>query len=293
VSGYSGNSKPDFDSIRQTNPYGQEYWSARDLMPLLGYEKWQRFEGAINRAIQACKQTGNNIADHFIGSDKTIQMPKTATRKIKDYNLSRFACYLVALNGEPSKREVAAAQAYFAVSTHENELHKLAEEQEERLALRIELAETTKDLTKTAQQAGVTSATFGLFHDAGYKGLYGGMGVADIKAHKGIPAKDDLPDRMGTLELSANRFKSELAANAIKKQGISTSAAAIQKHHETGEIVRNAIVQAGSPMPEDLPAEPSIKSLLNARKHKSKKAVPQIGQQSLFVGEDKENPSEK
>lgn len=132
--------QPDFDSIRQTNVYGVEYWSARDLMPLLGYDKWERFAGAIKRATTSCKKTGNSIEDHFPGAGKMIELGKGGQREVDDYYLSRFACYLIAQNGDPRKPEIAAAQVYFAISTRKNELQKLYKEQQERLATRLKVS---------------------------------------------------------------------------------------------------------------------------------------------------------
>src|SRR5439155_15530776 len=120
--------KHDFDSIKQISPYGAEYWSARDLAPLLGYDKWERFEGAIKRAITACEQVGQIVQNHFPGSGKMVRLGSGAEREVKDYSLSRFACYLVAQNGDPRKPEIAAAQAYFAISTSQHELAQRLEE---------------------------------------------------------------------------------------------------------------------------------------------------------------------
>lgn len=147
-------SSPNFDSIKQTNPYGQEYWSARDLAPLLGYNKWQRFEDAIQRAKIACEQSGNIVAGHFTGAGKSSPMPRGGEREIKDYFLSRFACYLIAQNGDPRKPEIAAAQAYFAVSTCAFEIHQLRKQQEERLETRLQVADGNKKLAEAAQTLG-------------------------------------------------------------------------------------------------------------------------------------------
>src|ERR1700694_1252100 len=188
---------PDFNSIKQVNPYGAEYWSARDLSLLLGYSLWQNFDYVIKRAMKACEQSGNDLDNHFIDSNKMITLGKGGKRKVKDYILSKFACYLVAQNSDPAKPEVAAAQAFFAVSTQENELRKLAEEQNNRLQLRERHIDRTKEINVVAQNAGVQSRNFGVFHDAGYKGLYGGLGLGQIKERKGIADKEDLMDRAG------------------------------------------------------------------------------------------------
>ena len=141
-------STPDFNSIKQTNVYGEEYWSARNLAPLLGYVKWERFAGTVERAMLACKKTGIRVIQHFPSAGKTSPMPHGGVKKVEDYNLSRFACYLIAQNGDPRKEEIAAAQVYFAISTRQNELQQLYKEQQERLEIRLKVADSYKALGK-------------------------------------------------------------------------------------------------------------------------------------------------
>lgn len=198
--------QPDFDSIKQRNVYGVEYWSARELMPLLGYDKWERFEGAIKRAMTSCEQTGNVIDDHFPGAGKMVQIGSGSARTVKDYNLSRLACYLIAMNGDPRKLAIAAAQQYFAIATRAHEMHQLRKEQEERLETRLQVVEGNKKLAEAASAAGVQSAHFGIFNDAGYLGLYT-MTSEAIRVHKNIPAGEDILDNMGREELAANYFR--------------------------------------------------------------------------------------
>lgn len=168
-----------FDTIRHLNSYGEEYWSARELMPLLGYDKWERFEDAIDRARAACENAGQSVEDHLPPAGKLITAGKGARREIKDYSLSRFGCYLVAMNGDPRKAEIAAAQAYFAVQTRRMEvLQEQAGELtdlEQRPLIRQRVISSNKKLSEAAQDAGVNRQSFGLFHDAGYRGLYGGL----------------------------------------------------------------------------------------------------------------------
>ncbi|GAC1636982.1 MAG: DNA damage-inducible protein D [Ktedonobacteraceae bacterium] len=210
---------PDFDSIKQVSPYGAEFWSARDLAPLLGYDKWQRFEDVLKRARIACEQVGQKVDDHFTASGKMISTGKGANREIQDYLLSRFACYLVAQNGDPRKSEIAAAQAYFAISTRQNELTQLYADQQERLRLREQVAENNKALASAAYASGVLSKNFGTFQNAGYKGLYGGLDVANIKEHKGIKQREDLLDRAGRAELAANDFRITQAEEQLRREG--------------------------------------------------------------------------
>lgn len=149
---------PDFDSIKHLNPYNVEYWQARELMPLLGYAaKWQNFESVIKKAMISCEQTGNIVTDHFTDANKMIATGKGAHRQIKDYYLSRLACYLIAMNGDPRKEEIATAQQYFAVSTRAHEIHQLRKEQETRIEIRLQVAEGNKNLSEAAAQAGVRS----------------------------------------------------------------------------------------------------------------------------------------
>ena len=265
---------PDFESIKQISPYGAEYWSARDLAPLLGYTKWQNFEVAIERATIACKQVGQVVSDHFTEASKAIIGGKGAKQTVKDYLLSRFACYSIAQNGDPRKKEIAAAQAYFIISTRENELAHLLAEQEKRLSLRERVSENNKKLAQAASVAGVLSPNFGLFQDAGYKGLYGGLGVADIKEHKQIDQREDLLDRMGRAELAANDFRITQTEEQLRRESAIGQAKAIQTHHEIGKTVRKAIEEIGGTMPEELEPEPSLKPLLDAKRRKQKKLPP-------------------
>jgi len=268
----------DFESIKQINPYGVEYWSARALAPLLGYKKWQNFDVAIRRAMTACAQIGQVVPDHFTAASKMVPLGSGAEREVTDYLISRLGAYLIAQNGDPSKRAIAEAQAYFAVSTRKNELRELAEEQAKRLELRERVSENNKKLAEAAHDAGVLSRSFGVFQNAGYQGLYGGLDVDGIKQRKGISYKEDLLDRMGRAELAANDFRVTLTEERLRKDGIIGQTRAIETHHEVGQTVRKAIEETGVRMPEDLPAEPSIKPLLTAKRRGRKKvAAPNDG----------------
>ena len=258
--------KPNFDSIRQETEQGIEYWSARDLSKLLGYTTWQRFESAIKRAKIACEQIGQNVEDHLSGAAKVLIVGNGAKQTVKDYWLSRFGSYLVAQNGDPRKPEIAAAQAYFASATREHELYQL---QEKRIELRQRLEAGNEALEQAARDAGVLPRSFGLFHRAGYEGLYGGLGPDELKKLKGIGEKENLLDRMGYPELAANDFRVAFTANKLQNEGIIGQSAAIDAHKEVGGIVRDAIERIGGTMPENLPAEPSIKPLLKGRRKKA------------------------
>jgi DNA-damage-inducible protein D len=178
-----------FEELKKTNEFGAEYWSARDLQPHLGYSQWRRFEDAISRAITSCDQSGNEPSHHFAGAGKPIEGGKGAVQMVTDYHLSRFACYLIAQNGDPRKPEIANAQKYFAIQTRKQELSEVLAADMERLELRKQAAEEFKALSGAARDAGVHDRMFGVFHDAGYKGMYGNMGRDAIKKYKGIDPK--------------------------------------------------------------------------------------------------------
>src|SRR5689334_5286724 len=179
------NQSPDLESIKQVNSYGTEYWSARDLMPLFGYgEQWRHFEYVMKQAMTVCEKSGNIVQNHFIRATKLVKSGSGSEREVKDYYLSRLACYLIGQNGDPRKPEIAAAQLYFAVSTRAHELHQLREEQERRLQMRLKVSESYKQLAEAAEQSGVESKHFGLFVDAGYLGLHHHT-VEELKAKKG------------------------------------------------------------------------------------------------------------
>lgn len=245
-----------FEGLRQINEFGAEYWSARDLQALLGYSQWRRFEQAIERALSSCRESGNPPEHHFAGAGKPIPGGKGAVQVVNDFHLSRFACYLIAQNGDPRKPEIAQAQQYFAIQTRRQELSDQAAADLERLELRKQTSEEFKALSGAAQQAGVQNRMFGVFHDAGYKGLYNGLGNEAIKAQKGIPNKDNLMDRMNATELAANQFRMTQTRDKLAREGINNQGQAIKTHEEVGKEVRGAIERIGGTLPEHIaPAE--------------------------------------
>jgi len=250
-----------FESIKQTNEHGAEYWSARDLQLLLGYSQWRRFEQAIERAITSCEQSGNRPDYHFAGAGKMVGLGSGSQRTVEDYHLSRFACYLIAQNGDPRKPEIAQAQKYFAVQARRQELNDQATAVMERLELRKQTAEEFKALSGAAQDAGVQSKMFGVFHDAGYKGLYGGIGRDAIKQRKAIPEKDNLLDRMNATELAANQFRLTQTRDKLAREGVRNQSQAIQTHEQVGKEVRDAIKRIGGTLPENIPPAEHIKEV--------------------------------
>lgn len=219
-----------FEALKQINSYGAEYWNARDLQYLLGYSQWRRFERAIERAITSCKESENKFEYHFVDAGKMVGVGSGAERQVNDFQLSRFACYLIAQNGDPRKPEIAQAQKYFAIQTRRQELSDSLVDDLERLELRKHTAEEFKALSGVAQQAGVQSKMFGIFHDAGYKGLYAGLGCDEIKAKKSIPQKENLMDRMNTTELAANQFRMTQAREKLIRERINNQQQAIHTH---------------------------------------------------------------
>lgn len=250
-----------FEDLKQSNEFGAEYWSARDLQPVLGYSQWRRFEQAIERAMISCEQSGNTPAHHFAGAGKMVELGSGSQRQLEDYHLSRFACYLIAQNGDPRKPEIAQAQKYFAIQARRQELTDQLAADLERLEIRKQTAEEFKALSGAAQQAGVQNRMFGVFHDAGYKGLYGGLGNDDIKVRKGIPARESLMDRMNATELAANQFRMTQARDKLVREGIRNQQQAIRAHEQVGKEVRAAIERIGGDRPEDIPAAEHIKEV--------------------------------
>jgi DNA-damage-inducible protein D len=266
-----GTKSLDFDSIKQLNPYGQEYWSARALMPLLGYGKnWQNFMTAIEKAMISCQENGQIVDYHFNASIKMVGIGSGAQREIDDYNLSRLACYLIAMNGNPRKPEIAAAQNYFAITTRTYEIHQLRKEQEERLETRLKVSESFKQLASAAAGAGVLSENFGIFVDAGYLGLHRHT-RDELKVLKEIPENEDYLDNIGRPELSAIDFKNVQTEEKLRRDQVTDEDVAIDTHYFVGDQVRKAIEAINAPMPETLPSAPSIRKLVEERRRASKK----------------------
>lgn len=250
-----------FEDLKQVNDHDAEYWSARGLQSLLGYSQWRRFEDALKRAQISCGQSGNDPAHHFADAGKPITGGKGAVQVVQDYQLSRFACYLIAQNGDPRKPEIAQAQKYFAIQTRRQELSEQLAADMERLELRKQTSEEFKTLSGAARQAGVQNRMFGIFHDAGYKGLYGGLGNEHIKARKGVPAKEQLMDRMNATELAANQFRMTQTRDKLAREGIHDQQQAIRTHEQVGQEVRAAIERIGGQRPENIPAAEPIKDV--------------------------------
>ena len=255
-----------FENIKHINEYGQEFWFARELQEVLQYSDWRNFQNAVFKAMEACQNRGNKISDNFGDVTKMIKLGKNAHRQIQDYALSRYACYLIVMNGDPQKEIVAVGQTYFAVKTRQQELideyDRLSEEQR-RLAIRREMKEHNKSLAEAAQMAGVeTNLEYAIFQNCGYQGLYGGLGAKEIAARKGLKKSQNILDHMGSTELAANLFRATQTDEKLRKEHIQGKEAANRTHREVGEKVRQTIKELGGTMPEDLPTpDKSIKQL--------------------------------
>ncbi|MEG3117070.1 DNA damage-inducible protein D [Salinicola sp. 4072] len=202
-----------FEGIRREDEHGNEFWSARELAPLLEYQQWRNFVQVIDKAKQACAKSGNEVADHFADVSKMVDIGSGAQRPVPDAHLSRYACYLIVQNGDPTKPVIANGQTYFAIQTRRQELEDSEQftslsEDEKRLAIRKELIAHNKYLAAAAQDAGVeTPLDYAIFQDHGYKGLYGGLGAKDLHARKGLKKSHKILDYMGSTELAANLFR--------------------------------------------------------------------------------------
>lgn len=254
------------DEIKQKDTRGFDYWHARDLQKLLGYVEWRNFKDAIKRARMACESSGGIPSHHFGDVNKMVSLGSDAKRETDDVVLTRYACYLIAMNGDPTKPEVAASQTYFAIQTRKQELNEQVGEIEDRLELRDRVRDANKYLNSAAKEVGVNNYAF--FHDAGYKGLYGGMGKADIMQKKEINPKEDLLDCIGRAELAANEFRITQTELTLRREQIKGQQNAENTHYGIGEEVRNTIKKLGGAMPEDLPPAPSIKQLKRVGKSK-------------------------
>lgn len=270
-----------FEGIRQQDEEGHEFWSARDLAPLLEYQDWRNFLQVVDKARLACEQSGQSVADHFGDTNKMVTIGSNAQRRVPDVHLSRYACYLIVQNGDPSKPVIANGQTYFAIQTRRQELANDAafgqlSEDEKRLAIRNELAQHNKYLAAAAAEAGVENGTdFAIFQDHGYRGLYGGLGAKAIHAHKGLKKSQKILDHMGSTELAANLFRATQTEEKLRRDGVRGKQQANQTHFEVGKKVRDTIRDLGGTMPEDLPTpESSIKQLEKAQQKRIEKKKP-------------------
>ena len=253
-----------FESIKHVDDDGNEYWYARELQKVLEYTQWRKFNGVIEKAMNTCKASNYVVLDHFAGAGKMINLGKGGQREVLDYKLSRYACYLIAQNGDSRKKVIALAQTYFAIQTRKQELledeYNSLTEDEKRFYQRDLTKKGNYSLNQTAKKAGVKN--FDKFHNAGYKGLYNGETANDIAKRKGLCYREDILDNMGSYDLIANLFRISQTNQRLNKDNIQGEKSACLTHNKIGKIVRKAIKEAGGTMPEDLPTpDKSLKEL--------------------------------
>lgn len=256
-----------FENIKHINENGLEYWNARELQKTLGYNEWRKFNGVINKAIEACKISKGNYINDFVCSAKIVEAGATS-KKIKDYKLSRYACYLIAQNADSRKEVVAYAQTYFAYQTRKQELLETnideLTEIEKRKYQRNLTKKANLSLNKTASKSGVRN--FGKFHNEGYKGLYNGETANDIAKRKNLKYRDDILDNMGSVELAANWFRITQTDQKIKNENIIGEENSCKTHYDIGRKIRKTIEDIGGIMPEDLPTpDKSLKEIENKK----------------------------
>lgn len=269
-------SEATFENIKHINEYGQEFWYARELQQALEYTEWRNFSAVVEKAKAACSASGNEVDDHFVDVNKMVDIGSGTQREIDDVMLSRYACYLIVMNGDPRKQIIAVGQTYFAVKTRQQELvdnyDQLTEDQK-RLAIRDEIKRHNKSLAEAAQMAGVeTSLDYATFQNYGYMGLYGGLTAQGIKQRKGLKKSQDILDHMGSTELAANLFRATQTDEKLRRENVQGKQAANLTHYEVGAKVRQTIADLGGTMPEDLPTpEKSVKQLAREQEKRLKK----------------------
>lgn len=264
-----------FESIRHTNEHNEEFWYARELQIALEYTEWRNFQKVISKAIMACENSDNNSSVHFVKVNKSSRMPNGGERNLDDYQLSRYACYLIVQNGDSRKKVIALGQSYFAVKTRQQELienYDSLNEELKRLAIRNEMKAHNKSLAEAAKMAGVKEPIdYAIFQNKGYQGLYGGLGRKEIHARKHLNKNQDILDHMGSTELAANLFRATQTDEKLRRDNIIGKEAANQTHYEVGKKVRQTIKDLGGTMPEDLPTpSKSIKQIEKEQKKEIK-----------------------
>lgn len=245
-----------FEDIKNIREDGSEFWYARDLSLALDYTQWRNFHKVINRAMIACENSGHNVSGDFVEVSKIVNAGAT-TKPLLDYELTRYACYLIVQNGDPRKEVIALGQTYFAIQTYRQEVadrFNQLDEDSRRLVVRGDIKQWNQLLAETAHNAGViTNEEFAIFQNAGYMGLYGGLTVDDIHEKKGLEVGQKILDYMGSTELIANLFRISQTEEKLRKDNISDANTATAVHHTVGKEVRKAIAEIGGTMPEDLP----------------------------------------
>ena len=262
-----------FEQSRNLDDNYQEYWTARQLSRDLEYDDYRNFLKVIEKAKRACENSGHDIDDHFVDITEMVKLGSTASRKIDNIKLSRYACYLIVQNANPHKQLVALWQNYFAMQTRKQEIAEQTTEDTKRLQLRNEMKTHNKNLASAASRAGVTD--YSQFTEAGYYGLYGGLKSADIHTKKWLKENEKILDHMSSEELAANLFRATQTEAKIKRDQIRGQKNATRTHYEVGKKVRDTIKDFWGTMPEDLPAVENIKTTEKRLKHDDESDSPQ------------------
>jgi DNA-damage-inducible protein D len=257
------------DTLKHKTDKGIEFWYAREIQPLLEYSDWENFNNVIDKAKVSCSTIKIDPDIHFVNAKRSVKLAKGAKRETDDIALTRLACYLIAMNAESSKPAIAESQHYFAGQTYKQELFDKLTETQKRLIVRDRVKDRNKELGGTAKDAGVSN--WALFQEAGHQGLYGGLGTKKVKEKKDIPEKESLLDCIGHEELAIHEFRITQTNAKLKREKTKGDYNARETHREVGREVRNTIKKIGGTMPEDLPAEPSIKRV---KKLKEIKELP-------------------
>lgn len=267
-----------FEQIRRIDENGTEFWTARDLSKVLEYSEYRHFLPVIEKAKEACKNSNQKVSDHFEDILEMIEIGKGARRPGESVKLSRYACYLIVQNADPSKEVVANGQTYFAIQTRVAEIKQmeaysqLNTEDERRLFLRNELARHNVQLADAAKNAGVIeSVDYAIFQNHGYMGLYGGLGAKDIHAKKGLKKSQKILDHMGSTELAANLFRATQTEEKLRRENVKGKKNANKTHYEVGAKVRKTIEELGGTMPENLPVAEDVKKVERRLKSDEKK----------------------
>ncbi|WP_219273635.1 DNA damage-inducible protein D [Pseudomonas sp. Xaverov 83] len=269
-----------FEGIRQVDFDGNEYWLARQLAKVLDYSQYRHFLPVVERAMDACRNSGQTISDHVEGVLTMVEIWSGAKRQLEDLRLSRYACYLIVQNADPAKPVIANGQTYFAIQTRRQELgdseaFRQLYEDEKRLSIRNELAVHNKHLAAAAKEAGVESGMdFPIFQDHGYKGLYGGLGNRDIHVRKGLKKSQKILDHMGSTELAANLFRATQTEEKLRRDHVDCKSRANNTHYEVGRKVRQTIEELGGTMPEDLPKPASSIQQIESDKSRLQNGKP-------------------
>lgn len=266
----TGNDSP-FEQIKRTNDTGNEYWSGRDFSLILGYSDYRNFEQVIKKAKAACFNSGHRIEDHFVDITEMVDIGSGAQRPVSSVYMSRYACYLIVQNADPTKEIVALGQTYFAVQTRRQEISDKQLEDNRRLMLREEMKKHNVRLAGAAKEAGVIKASdYAIFQNHGYMGLYGGLTSGDVHHRKGLKKGQQILDHMGSTELAANLFRATQTEEKLRRENIKGKEKANRTHREVGAKIRQTIKELGGTMPENLPVAENIKKLETKRKKELK-----------------------